>query len=105
VRLVLRVTPPLLFGIFFLGIWDASIDSTRSTDPYLVKYKAQPAAELRVVLRNFDKGILVRNHMSGRVEFHKWDDVVWIEKQLDGAGPSIVSRFWEYCPKPKPPIP
>ena len=53
----------------------AEQDVARKRDPYLLHFKSG-ATEPRVLLRNFDRGVLVRNPVENRVEFHKWDDVV-----------------------------
>jgi hypothetical protein len=79
-RKVLLVGPPFLLAVFFFGWMQGGIDVESTSDPYLVKFKDREHAEPRILLRSFDRGLLMRNAVSNRVEFHKWDEVVTLER-------------------------
>jgi hypothetical protein len=88
----IRFGPLFLIGMFLYGSVDANDDLTRTTDPYLFTFKGEPAPKLEIFLRNFDKGALVRDAVSQRVEFRKWDEVSSIS--LAVATPTRTPWCW-----------
>jgi hypothetical protein len=102
----LLVGPPFLLAVFFWGWMQAAIDVQNVNDPYLVKFKDGEHAEPRILLRSFDRGLLMRNAVSNRVEFHKWDEVVALEKVPGKKEDPLLCRLFitALC-SGKPPIP
>ncbi|WP_315741030.1 hypothetical protein [Bradyrhizobium sp. SZCCHNR1093] len=74
----IKVGPVVLIGMFLYGSVDANFDLTRLDDPYLFTFKGQPTPKLEVFLRSFDRGALVRDAVSNRIEFHRWDEITSI---------------------------
>src|SRR5450755_5062094 len=52
---------------------------TTMSDPYQVKVKGGEVRN-RILLRSFDKGLLVRSPADERVEFIKWDQIEEVTK-------------------------
>jgi hypothetical protein len=73
---LIRLGPPMIVGMFLYGSIDAGSDLERNDRPYAFHFKDNDVPQLRLFLRNFDKGVLVRNAMSNRLEFYKWDNIV-----------------------------
>jgi hypothetical protein len=80
---VIRFGPLFLIGMFLYGSVDANDDLTRTNDPYLFTFKGEAAPKLEIFLRNFDKGALVRDAVSQRVEFRKWDEISSISTEVE----------------------
>jgi hypothetical protein len=80
--------PPLFAGMFLYGSVDAQTDLAKVDDPYIFQLKNDTNAHLRIFLRNFDKGVLVRDVPDDKIEFMKWEDVVSISKR-----PSKQTRY------------
>jgi hypothetical protein len=94
IRQSIRLGPPLAIAMFLLGSVDAEKDLTRSEEPYEFRFKNEDSAQVRILLRNFDKGVLLRNESDHSVEFRKWDDIVVVEKRIaDKSGPFICWLF------------
>jgi len=96
-RFVIRLGVPILASVFVLGWYDAGIDMTQYGDPYVLRLKGSDQHELRIVLRNFDKGVLVRNVVGKRVEFIRWEDIVAIEKPIGNRSRSITCWAFGWC--------
>jgi hypothetical protein len=79
IRRVVCFGPPVMIGMFIYGSVDAEIDLTTVSDPYTFQLKTEPNS-LRIFLRNFDKGVLVRDVAEKRIEFLKWEDIVSISR-------------------------
>jgi hypothetical protein len=88
----IRFGPLFLIGMFLYGSVDANDDLTRTNDPYLFTFKGEPAPKLEIFLRNFDRGALVRDAVSQRVEFRKWDEISSIS--LVVATPTRTPWCW-----------
>jgi hypothetical protein len=105
IKETVRLVPPFLIALFLLGAADASQDLETVDDPYIFHFKGSDHPQLRIFLRSFDKGVLVRNVASNRIEFHKWIDVEMLEKQPHGKTESLLC-WMGYCPgKPDEPTP
>jgi hypothetical protein len=74
-RQAIRIGPPAIVGMFLYGSIDAGIDLKRTDQPYIFRLKQSDHGELRIFLRNFDKGVLVRNVSDNRIEFYKWENI------------------------------
>jgi hypothetical protein len=94
---LIRFGVPLIAAMFFYGSVDAERDLARFDQPYGVRFKDEAGIQLRIFLRSFDKGVLLRNATDKTIEFRKWDDVVSINKHIpDKSGPPICWLFgWE----------
>jgi hypothetical protein len=106
VRQAVRFGPPLMMGMFIYGSIDANIDLTRMDNPYAFEFRNQNGKVLRVFLRNFDKGVLVRDAIENRIEFYRWDDITVISKVA--SKPSRTLQCWAFgwrCDEPEPPKP
>jgi hypothetical protein len=90
---VVKVGPPFLALVFLWGWIQGSIDARTTSDPYLVRFKDQEQAQLRVLLRNFERGLLMRNAVSNRIEFQKWDGVLTLEKVPSDSSESFACFF------------
>jgi hypothetical protein len=105
---LVRFGPPFLVAVFVWGMVDASIDLDRAGDPYFFHFKHRERAEVRYFLRNFDKGVLVKDPASNFIEFIRWDDLASVETQARGRTRSMACRFFDFaCPQIKetPPLP
>ena len=105
-REAVRLGPVLLVGMFLYGSVDANADLTRTDDPYLFKFKDQAEPKLEIFLRNFDKGALVRDAVTDRVEFHKWDEIssMSIAATTQSRTPWCWATGW-LCNAPTPIVP
>jgi hypothetical protein len=77
---LIRLGPPVLLLMFVYGSVDAGNDLTRKDQPYAFYLKDNTSPQLRIFLRNFDKGLLVRNAVNDALECYKWDSVVSITR-------------------------
>jgi hypothetical protein len=103
---IFKIGPPALTFVFLFGCIFANIDAHRTTDPYIVKFKGQDDAELRILLRSFDRGLLMRNAVSHQIEFRRWDDIVLLEKRQAATTESLLCYFTGYdCRVETPAIP
>jgi hypothetical protein len=101
-RQIAQFGPPAIAGMFVWGWIDGLADLSRLSDPYILKFKKDESVELRIVLRNFEKGVLVRNAAAHRIEFHRWEGIDSVSKQLPGESRSFACWAFEWCP-PKTP--
>jgi hypothetical protein len=104
-RQLIRLGPPLLILMFLYGSIDAGIDLKRVDHPYAFYFKDNNVPQLRIFLRNFEKGALVRNAMNDSLEFYKWDSIVSVTRHApDQPKKLICSLFDLWCPaKPEAP--
>jgi hypothetical protein len=98
-RLAIRLGLPLLAAVFVLGWYNASNDLKRYNDPYVVRLKGSDERQLRIVLRNFDKGVLMKNTLENRVEFRRWEDIAAIEKPIASRSRSFACSAFDWCLK------
>jgi hypothetical protein len=96
-RLAIRLGVPLLAAVFVLGWWNAAVDLERYSNPYIFRFKGSDDHSLRIVLRNFDKGVLMKNAVDNRVEFRRWEDIVAIEKPIENQTRPIVCWAFGWC--------
>lgn len=99
-RQLVRLGPPLIVGMFVYGYVEASGDVSTYKNPYIFAFKGNEAEhDPRIFLRNFDRGVLIRNPTDNRVEFVKWDDVISISKLGSGlpARPLYCWLFKNLC--------
>jgi hypothetical protein len=52
-------------------------------------------------LRSFDKGILLKDRTSDFIEFHKWDEVLNIERLVPPKSSTFMCYLFEWCPPKK----
>jgi hypothetical protein len=79
-RNLVRLGPPAMFAVFAWGWINADGDLGRTTNPYIYYFKGKSEGELRIPLRSFDKGLLVRNPLTSRIEFRRWELIDEISK-------------------------
>jgi hypothetical protein len=104
-RRILIVAPVLMIILFAWGEQQGEQDLKSFSNPYNIETK-QNGSLHRVILRNFDKGILVRDPVEKHVEFIKWDDVTRVRRFAIAAPDQSLSCSWFGidCPE-RPPIP
>ncbi len=89
---------PLIVIAFVIGSAQAGRDLSKFDEPYGFRFKNEEGTQLRIFLRSFDKGVLLRNAVDDSMEFRKWDDVVAINKRVpDKSGPPICWLFGWDC--------
>lgn len=81
-RQTLRLGLPIICAVFVLGYYNAASDLKRFSDPYILRLKSTEQKQLKIMLRNFEKGLLLRDTLTNRVEFLRWEDVAAIEKPI-----------------------
>lgn len=105
-RVLVRVGPPLLLLMFIMGSMSAGTDLTRVDQPYAFYLKDDQLPQLRIFLRNFDKGVLVRNARNNTIEFFKWDTITSITRHAPQKSRTLfcaVSDLLGYpCEEPTP---
>ncbi|WOH60929.1 hypothetical protein [Bradyrhizobium sp. BWC-3-1] len=78
IRSAIIAVPVLAVFAFSFGQQKGLSSLYAISDPYTIKMKTE--TRQRVLLRNFDKGLLVRNPVDQRVEFIKWDQIEEVTK-------------------------
>lgn len=105
-RLTLFSAPVVLSLLFVWGIFDGQRDLKRLTDVYTIQTRRDGKIQ-RILMRNFDKGLLVRDAVANKVEFIKWDDVSGISHagvDFSTWHPLSCSLFGLFCPTGPPPL-
>jgi hypothetical protein len=105
VRRILVVAPVLLLVLFGWGFQHGQSDLNNFSDPYTLQMKHGDDLR-RIILRTFDKGILVRDAVEKRIEFVRWDDVIKVSRYSDLRPEVPLSCLWirVKCPEgPEPP--
>jgi hypothetical protein len=90
-----------MFAVFAWGWMSGDADLTRLDNPYIYRFKGRTDNELRIPLRSFDKGMLVRNPLTGRIEFRRWDQIDEISKAPRERSRSVACYWFDWCPKDK----
>jgi hypothetical protein len=96
---MVRLGIPLIAGVFVWGSIDGWVDLERKVDVYVFQFHNKSDKELRFLLRNLEKCVLVRNGVTNEIEFYKWDDVNYISKPQSTQSESFVCWYWGLCPK------
>jgi hypothetical protein len=102
--------PVLLVLTYGYGVVLATNDLRKTGDVYLVVQKGSNAApRSRVMLRGFDKGILVRDYMDERIEFVRWEEITLISTFAKRESEPSLSCKWFaiacFGDLPRPPTP
>lgn len=79
IRTAIVAAPILAMTAFVAGKQRAESALSATSDPYKLKMKRGEERN-RILLRNFDKGLLVRSPGDERVEFIKWDQIEEVTK-------------------------
>jgi hypothetical protein len=88
--------PIVLMFSFSYGVSTGWLDLKKTDDIYFVKLKNDEPRPL-IMLRGFEKGLLVREPMSDKIELLKWDNVQTLSKissPLRGPSPSCRWFGW-----------
>ena len=93
VRTALIAMPVLAVLAFVAGQTRASGAIAAVGEPYKVKMKGGEERQ-RVLLRSFDKGLLVRSPTEERVEFIKWDQIEEVTKRSPKDRGESLSCLW-----------
>jgi hypothetical protein len=92
---LIMIAPAMLIFAYGYGVVVAYRDLDKTEDVYLILQKGRDASpRSRVMLRGFDKGILVRDYINQRVEFMRWDDIVVISKFATSGDKRSLSCKW-----------
>jgi hypothetical protein len=102
-RMLVRLGPPAMFAVFVWGWWNGDNDLTRVDNPYIYRFKGRTESELRIPLRSFDKGLLVRNPVTDRIEFRRWEQIDEISKVQLERTRSLACYWFDWCPIQKQP--
>ena len=104
---LVRVGPPFLLVVFVWGAVNASSDLQSTENTYFFQLKNHDKSEVKIFLRSFDKGVLLKDYTSSFIEFHRWEEVVLIEKVPAGTTRTLLCKFFDVCPitRPEPPLP
>jgi hypothetical protein len=96
---MLLIAPVVIITLFAWGFANGQGDLIRFNEPYTLEMKKGENLH-RIVLRAFDKGILVRDAIEGRIEFVKWDDITKISRLavIQPSEPLSCSWFRINCP-------
>jgi hypothetical protein len=95
---MIRFGPPVILAVFLIGSIDANCDLNRTDNPYAFEVKNDDTPKQRIFLRNFDKGVLVRNTAERTIEFYKWDDIAKISRAVPKPSASYLCwRFGLMC--------
>jgi hypothetical protein len=76
---VAPMVPLLMLGY---GISSGYSDLRKTTDVYAVNHKEEQGTRQLVLLRSFEKGILVRDVPARRIEFIRWESINSISRLL-----------------------
>lgn len=99
-RRMCKIAVPVCAALFTIGYQSARDDLKTTTTTYIVKLKDQSKVSLKIPLRNFDKGVLLRDPTEKRIEFIKWDLIDSIAKLDDtnkNAVPLVCRWFGISC--------
>jgi hypothetical protein len=104
-RAAVIATPVLAVLAFVAGQTKGSAALAAMSDPYKLMMKGGEERN-RILLRSFDKGLLVRSPTDERVEFIKWDQIEEVTKPSPKArGESYSCQWFEINCFKKPIIP
>jgi hypothetical protein len=79
---MLLIAPVVMAGFFGGGFEQGKADLSSFNEPYTLEMKKGGNLH-RIVLRSFDKGILVRDAVEKRIEFVRWEDITKISRLED----------------------
>jgi hypothetical protein len=96
----LLFVPAILAFSFWYGSNLARLDLLKTDDIYALHRKSENSSGFVVMLRGFEKGLLVRVPDPNRTELVRWDDVVSLSR-LDTPKESIACRLAGVMCKPK----
>lgn len=85
---------PVAAFTFTMGVMDGNNDLQRSTDPYIIQIKDNDQPISRIILRNFERGILVREPPKTRVEFLKWENITSVARISEPMRNDPLSCGW-----------
>ena len=89
------IVPVLLAGAFILGILDARSDLVSATNSVNINEKGTMSENKVWLLRTLDRGVLVRDGDTNRIEFIRWEQIEKISE-----APVVVPSFnerWPMC--------
>ncbi|MGX9431600.1 MULTISPECIES: hypothetical protein [Bradyrhizobium] len=102
-RAALSVIPVVAMAAFFIGIERGKSALRQTTGPYAISMKNGEQRN-RVLLRNFERGMLVRNVADQRIEFIRWDQIDEVSR-FAAAKPADVSTACSWLRLNCPPVP
>jgi hypothetical protein len=76
------VAPLVVLLMLGYGITSGYSDLSKTSDIYTVNQKESQSTRPLVLLRSFEKGILVRDMPAGRIEFIRWENVNSLSRLL-----------------------
>lgn len=79
VRRALLIAPAVMITLLAWGYMDGDADLVKIRDPYRIEFKGGRAT-IRVILRSLDKGLLVRDVVTDRIEFLRWDEITNVSR-------------------------
>jgi hypothetical protein len=105
IRTAIIAAPVLAMAAFVTGKQKADSALTTMSDPYKLKMKGGEQRN-RILLRSFDKGLLVRSPADERVEFIKWDQIEEVTKSSPrNRGESYSCQWFQISCSKEPLVP
>jgi hypothetical protein len=96
VQQMIQFGPPIILALFVYGSVNANTDLNRTDDPYTFQFKNEETPKQKIFLRNFDRGVLVRDAAEKRIEFYKWDDIAEISRAVPKPSVSFMCRRYGF---------
>lgn len=72
--------PGILVIIFFLGMNSGYYALKKTEDFYIVRLNKNPQEMKVIVLRGFERGILLRDITTDLIQFHLWTEIISVER-------------------------
>jgi hypothetical protein len=94
-RQVVLTIALILAGTFVSGALQGKDDLRGTDDLFRMERKEAPVSKDAQLLRSFDRGILVRNVIEGRVEFIRWDELRAMS--VARQAPKEPKETWPVC--------
>ncbi|MBS0245171.1 MAG: hypothetical protein JSR61_01015 [Proteobacteria bacterium] len=96
-----RIAVPICAGLYTLGYTNAKSDLTTIDGAYIMELRGQDKPVLRIPLRSFDKGVLVRDPIENRIIFINWSDVRSISKLIANRDQSLGCKWFNILCSPR----
>jgi hypothetical protein len=92
-RRVLIAAPVVMFTLFSWGLAHGYDDLGTFDQPYVFEMKGGSNV-VRIILRNFDKGVLVRDPVEAKIEFIRWDEIGKVRRTAPISSKESLSCLW-----------
>jgi hypothetical protein len=93
-----RLGVPAMIAMFAHGWMTAASDLTLFDGADIFHLKGIKEPKLLISLRSLDKGVLLRNPATDRIEFYRWDSIDSFERIRKTPSRSIACYIFDFCP-------